>query len=100
MTTSSLNARQPEYRQLASTQSHREVPAATREKEASPQHHACEIQRMKEFAGRQRFQAPVADDFTRGLLPPGQGKLDESRSPLPMRRTLASVILGLRSLCT
>lgn len=95
MKTSSLNTRQPECWQPASTQRHCEVPKPTRESEASPLRHACEIQRMKDFAGRHRFQAPVADDFMRGMLPAVQGSVDESRP----RSTLASVILGLRNLC-
>jgi hypothetical protein len=30
--------------------------------------HTHKIQRMKDFAGRRRFQAPVSDDFCRGML--------------------------------
>lgn len=30
--------------------------------------HSHKIQRMKDFAGRRRFQAPVSDDFSRGML--------------------------------
>ena len=96
---SSLNTRQPEYWQPASTQHPCEMPEPTREIEASPLRHACEIQRMKDPAGRHRFQAPVADDFMRGMLPAGQGPIDEARAPVPFRSTLASVVLGLRSLC-
>ncbi|MDQ0704944.1 hypothetical protein QF043_003736 [Pseudomonas sp. W3I7] len=32
--------------------------------------YAAETLRMKAFVGQQKFQAPVADDFARGLLAP------------------------------
>ena len=32
--------------------------------------HATETMRMKAFVGQHKFQAPVADDFARGLLAP------------------------------
>ena len=99
MKTSSLSICQPEYWQPASTQRECEMPEPARENEASPLRHASEIQRMKNFAGQRRFQAPVADDFARGMLAPGQTPVDETRTPVEVRGTLASVILGLRSLC-
>lgn len=97
MTTSFLNTRPPEYRQPVDTPGQCEIPGATRELETGPVRHACEVQRMKDFAGRHRFQAPVADDFARGMLAPGHDPVDGNR---PIRGSLASVILGLRSLCT
>lgn len=100
MTMFSLNAPQPEYRQPVSTRLHDETPDITRESETGLLHHACEIQRMKAFAGRHRFQAPVADDFARGMLPAGRGPVDDTRSLTHIRGALASVILGLKSLCT
>ncbi|MGR2708947.1 MULTISPECIES: type III secretion protein [Pseudomonas] len=35
--------------------------------------YAAEQQRMKALAGQRRFQAPVADDFARGMLAPDDG---------------------------
>ena len=97
--TTSLNTRQPEYWQPVSTQTHGETPDPALERETGPRHHASEIQRMKNFAGQHRFQAPVADDFARGMLLPALGPVDNAHS-LPVRGALASVMLGLRSLCT
>lgn len=34
--------------------------------------HVTEALRMKAFAGQRKFQAPVADDFSRGMLVDGQ----------------------------
>lgn len=34
--------------------------------------HAAEARRMRAFAGQRKFQAPVADDFYRGMLADGQ----------------------------
>lgn len=100
MTTSSLNTRQMEYWQPVSIRTHGETPEPTQERETVLVRHASEIQRMKDFAGRHRFQAPVADDFARGMLPAGQGPVHDTGSLVDVRGALASVMLGLRSLCT
>ncbi|WP_286839178.1 MULTISPECIES: hypothetical protein [Pseudomonas] len=100
MTTSSLNTRQMEYWQPVSIRTHGETPEPTQERETAPIRHASEIQRMKDFAGRHRFQAPVADDFARGMLPPGHGTRDDTDPVVHVRGALASVMHGLRSLCT
>ncbi len=34
--------------------------------------HAAEARRMRAFAGQSKFQAPVADDFSRGMFADGQ----------------------------
>ena len=34
--------------------------------------YAAETLRMKTFASQRKFQAPLADDFARGMLAPGQ----------------------------
>ncbi|TFY86503.1 type III secretion effector protein [Pseudomonas kairouanensis] len=54
---------------------------------------------MKDFAGQRRFQAPVADDFARGMLAPGQSLKTQTHSLAQIRGALATVILGLRALC-
>ncbi|KAF6688674.1 type III secretion effector protein [Pseudomonas rhodesiae] len=35
---------------------------------------------MKAFAGQRKFQAPVADDFSRGMLAAGQASNDGTKS--------------------
>ena len=40
--------------------------------EAHFEHYASEALRVKAFVGQRKFQAPVADDFIRGLRAPGQ----------------------------
>lgn len=99
MTTSSLNTRHMGYGHPVSVRTHGETPEPTQERDTASVRHASEIQRMKDFAGRHRFQAPVADDFARGMLPPGQGPIDDTGSFVHVRGALASVMLGLRSLC-
>ena len=42
--------------------------------------HTVEARRMKTFEGQRKFQAPVADDFSRGMLAVGQVKGDDARS--------------------
>ena len=55
---------------------------------------------MKDFAGQRRFQAPVADDFARGMLVPGQ-ELGRDAQPLAsLRGVMVSVMIGLRSMCS
>ena len=57
---------------------------------------------MKDFAGQRRFQAPVADDFARGMLAPGQDQ-DRGGGAQPLaslRGVMVSVMVGLRSLCS
>jgi len=48
--------------------------------------HRAEARRMKAFAGQRQFQAPVADDFSRGMLAdgpsPGGGGKSLKRSGL------------------
>ena len=88
------------YRQPVSIPAHGETPEPRQEREIAPIRYASEIQRMKDFAGRHRFQAPVADDFARGMLLTGQGPRDDTGSVVHVRGALASVMLGLRSLCT
>lgn len=36
---------------------------------------------MKAFAGQRQFQAPVADDFLRGMLAAGQTPRDDAKLP-------------------
>ncbi|UII73405.1 type III secretion protein [Pseudomonas sp. HN11] len=52
--------------------------------------HAAETRRMKAFTGQSKFQAPVADDFSRGLAEPSGSSSDDDKV---LRR--AGVINGL-----
>lgn len=42
--------------------------------------HATETMRMKAFVGQHKFQAPVADDFARGLLAPEPASHPDTQS--------------------
>jgi hypothetical protein len=95
----SFNPRQPGYWQPVLPETHGEAPEPVREKNLQLLNHACEIQRMKAYAGLHRFQAPVADDFERGMLAPGQDLVSKPNSLAQFRGALASVILGLRTRC-
>lgn len=100
MTSTSFNARQSGYRQSASDQTHAEAQEPTCDKAPAQILHAYETQRMKDFAGQRRFQAPVADDFARGMLAPGQ-ELGRDAQPLAsLRGVMVSVMIGLRSMCS
>jgi hypothetical protein len=46
---------------------------ASRELLGASTEHVVEARRMKAFAGQCKFKAPVADDFSRGMLADGQG---------------------------
>lgn len=96
MTTTSFNTRSPGYGESYGT------PCAATDKKTDASlrdAYAFETQRMKEFAGRRRFQAPVADDFARGMLP-GPAAAPDVAPPQPVRAKLASVMLGLKALCS
>ncbi len=41
--------------------------------------HAVEARRMRTFAGQRKFQAPVEEDFFRGMLATGQVASDDAR---------------------
>ena len=45
----------------------------------SSEAHAVKARRMRSFAGQRKFQAPVADDFSRGMLAAGQSSGDDAR---------------------
>lgn len=47
--------------------------------QASPDLYAAEARRMKAFAGQRKFQAPVADDFSRGMLAAGHSPNTDTR---------------------
>lgn len=97
MTTASFNACQPECR-AAGTQRPAEVSETACETDCSQIRHAREIQRMKEFAGRRRFQAPLADDFARGMLAVGQDRNESAEPRVHVRGALESVMVGFESL--
>ncbi|KAA8551580.1 hypothetical protein DM05_3075 [Pseudomonas poae] len=43
--------------------------------------HAVEARRMRAFAGQRKFQAPVEEDFSRGMLATGQVASDDAKAP-------------------
>ncbi|BDB18829.1 hypothetical protein cym2001_21940 [Pseudomonas sp. CYM-20-01] len=47
----------------------------------TPYSHAAETRRMKAFDGQGKFQAPVADDFCRGLTESGLHSVDDAKAP-------------------
>lgn len=61
-----------------------------------PASSACaQTRRMKAFAGQRQFQAPVPDDFARGMLAPG---LADGTAASPLKHIaggLAALIMGL-----
>ncbi|KAF1030667.1 MAG: hypothetical protein GAK37_01183 [Pseudomonas sp.] len=50
---------------------------------------------MKDYAGQRRFQAPVADDFAKGLLAPGQAPDNDDDLLKPMQRAVGAVLKGI-----
>lgn len=63
----------------------------------TPPPHACQARRMKGYAGQRRFQAPVPDDFAKGMLAPEHAP-GEDDSFKPFQRALASVLNRLGAL--
>ncbi|WP_235577300.1 MULTISPECIES: type III secretion protein [Pseudomonas] len=57
-----------------------EEGAATRGLHTPAKEHAAQALRMKAFAGQRQFQAPVSDDFSRGMLADGQTPEDGAGS--------------------
>jgi hypothetical protein len=47
--------------------------------------HAVEARRMRAFAGQRKFQAPVEEDFSRGMLATGQVASDDTKPTKPLR---------------
>ncbi len=73
--------------------------AALHDSLAASDAHAAEARRMKVFAGQRRFQAPVADDFARGMLaqrPAGNADTTSLRHP---NGVWAALMSGLTALC-
>ena len=62
---------------------------------ASAKGYAAQALRMKAFAAQRQFQAPVADDFTRGMLAPGQGSATAASPLKHIFSALAVLIAGL-----
>lgn len=54
--------------------------AALQEPVAPSYTYAAETRRMKAFTGQSKFQAPVADDFSRGLAEPERSSSDEAKA--------------------
>lgn len=63
-----------------------------------PQDHACETQRMKDYSHQRRFQAPVADDFVRGMLAPGQAFSTDDEPLKPFPKALSAVFRRISAL--
>lgn len=57
--------------------------------------YAAQTQRMKAIAGQRRFQAPVADDFARGMLAPGHTSDTDNPSLRDANGVWASLTNGL-----
>lgn len=55
-----------------------------------PEEHALQTKRMKTFAGQRKFQAPVADDFSRGMLATVQVASDDTL-PHKHKRLISSL---------
>ncbi|KTC15354.1 hypothetical protein AO391_25475 [Pseudomonas marginalis ICMP 9505] len=73
--------------------------AALHNSPAASDAHAAEARRMKAFAGQRRFQAPVADDFARGMLaqrPAGNADTTSLRHPNGVWAALMSGLTALR----
>lgn len=47
--------------------------------------HAVEARRMRTFVGQRKFQAPVEEDFSRGMLATGQVVSDDAKPIKPLR---------------
>lgn len=57
--------------------------------------YAAQALRMKAFAAQRQFQAPVDDDFARGMLAPGQGSSTEVSPLKHILNGLGVLIAGL-----
>ncbi|WP_241679164.1 type III secretion protein [Pseudomonas kitaguniensis] len=76
-----------------------EADAALHDSLAASDAHAAEARRMKAFAGQRRFQAPVADDFARGMLaqrPAGNADTTSLRHANGVWAALMSGLTALR----
>jgi hypothetical protein len=100
MTTTSFQSRQDGFSETFRC-GHDAGAAATAETAAAlpaslPASSCCaQTRRMKAFAGQRQFQAPVADDFARGMLAPGLAD-GTVASPLKhLASALATLIMGL-----
>lgn len=72
MTSTSFRSPQPGCQELfrtppAEALTGAETDAAARDPIIASNTHAVETQRMKAFVDQRKFQAPVADDFSRGM---------------------------------
>ena len=86
MTSTSFHSSQPSCHELFrdphdgdSTLSKGDI--ATQESLALQTAHAVEARRMRAFAGQCQFQAPVEEDFSRGMLATGQMASDDAKPP-------------------
>lgn len=62
---------------------------------ASANDYATQTLRMKAFVGQRQFQAPVADDFARGMLTPGQVNRTTASSQWHIASALAALLASL-----
>lgn len=92
MTSTSFHSSQPSCHELFrdshdgdSTLSKGDI--ATQESLALQTAHAVEARRMRTFAGQHKFQAPVEEDFCRGLLKSNHGSSDNAK-PLKHSRLM------------
>ncbi len=59
--------------------------------------YAADTLRMKALAGQRKFQAPVADDFTRGMLAPEHAAKRDTQISSHATCTWAALLDGLAS---
>lgn len=55
----------------------------------------AQTRRMKAFTGQRQFQAPVPDDFARGMLAPGLAEGTVASPLKPIASGLATLVMGL-----
>lgn len=68
----------------------KEQGAASQECLAPSHEHAAKARQMRAFASQQQFQAPVADDFSRGMLADGQRPVGSSLKHTGLINSLAT----------
>jgi hypothetical protein len=91
MTSTSLGLRNPVPQQslLALSVSEQAPTAAVR---IGNGEEGFEAQRVKNFSGQRKFQAPRADDFAKGMLPHGQACTSDPKPSKPLGDTVDSMI--------
>lgn len=98
MTTTSFQSRQGCYPpDFSDSQSTLDDAGASADlpSSASANRYAAQALRMKAFAAQRQFQAPVADDFARGMLAPVKGS---GTAASPLRYIVSALAVLIASL--